>query len=109
MQDDNDAVFRALADASRRRLLDALHGRNGQTLRALCTHLEMSRQAVSKHLAVLEHARLVIALRRGREKRHYLNPAPIVDLAGRWIGKYERRRVLALAELKQQLEEESHD
>jgi len=69
--------------------------------------MDMTRQAVSKHLAVLEEARLVVALRRGREKRHFLNPAPIVDLAGRWIGKYERRRVMALADLKRELEEET--
>ncbi len=106
---DDEAVFHALADASRRHLLDRLHARNGQTLRELCTGLDMTRQAVSKHLAVLEEARLVVALRRGREKRHYLNPAPILDLAGRWIGKYERRRALALAELKEQLEEERDD
>lgn len=108
MQDD-DAVFRALADASRRHLLDSLYAHNGQTLHELCADLNMTRQAVSKHLAVLGEARLVIALRRGREKRHYLNPAPIVELAGRWIGKYERQRITALAELKRQLEEESDE
>ncbi|HEY9474876.1 MAG TPA: metalloregulator ArsR/SmtB family transcription factor [Mycobacteriales bacterium] len=108
MQDDG-AVFRALADASRRLLLDSLHAHNGQTLRELCSHLDMSRQAVSKHLAILEAAHLVVVLRQGREKRHYLNPAPIVDIAGRWIGRYERRRVTALAELKRQLEEESRE
>ncbi len=102
---DDDAVFRALADASRRQLLDSLHAANGQTLRELCAHLTMTRQAVSKHLAVLEEARLVIPLRRGREKRHYLNPAPIVDLAGRWIHKYQRDRLNALADLKRELEE----
>jgi DNA-binding transcriptional ArsR family regulator len=106
---DDDAVFRALADASRRHLLDSLHAHNGQTLRELCAHMDMTRQAVSKHLGILEGAGLVVALRRGREKRHYLNPAPIVDLAGRWIGKYERQRVLALADLKRELEEESRD
>lgn len=104
----DDAVFRALADPTRRQLLDRLHAQNGQTLRELCAQVGRTRQAVSKHLAVLEEAQLVIALRRGREKRHYLNPAPIVDLAGRWIGKYESRRLLALAELKRDLEEESH-
>lgn len=106
---DDDAVFRALADASRRHLLDRLYAHNGQTLHELCADLNMTRQAVSKHLAVLGEARLVIALRRGREKRHYLNPAPIVELAGRWIGKYERQRITALAELKRQLEEESDE
>jgi DNA-binding transcriptional ArsR family regulator len=103
---DDQAVFRALADTSRRLLLDSLHAHNGQTLRELCTDLDMTRQAVSKHLGVLEEARLVIPLRRGREKRHYLNPAPIADLAGRWIHKYERQRAIALAELKRELEEE---
>ena len=104
-----DAVFRALADASRRQLLDSLHVHNGQTLRELCGHLDMTRQAVSKHLAVLSDARLVVVLRRGREKRHYLNPAPILDLAGRWIGKYELRRAAALADLKRELEEENSE
>ena len=108
MQDDG-AVFRALADTSRRLLLDSLHVHNGQTLRELCSHLDMSRQAVSKHLAILEAAQLVVVLRQGREKRHYLNPAPIVDIAGRWIGRYERRRVTALAELKRELEEEARE
>lgn len=102
---DDDAVFRALADPNRRHLLDSLHDRNGQTLRELCAHLAMTRPGVSKHLAVLEQARLVIVLRRGREKHHYLNPAPIADIAQRWIGKYERQLVTALAELKRELEE----
>ncbi|HEX5493971.1 MAG TPA: metalloregulator ArsR/SmtB family transcription factor [Mycobacteriales bacterium] len=106
---DDDAVFRALADASRRHLLDSLHARNGQTLRELCADLDMTRQAVSKHLAVLGEANLVVALRHGRERRHFLNPAPIADLAGRWIGKYERERVTALAELTRELEQESDD
>ena len=100
-----DAVFRALADGSRRHLLDALHRRNGQTLIELCEGLAMSRQAVSKHLAILEEARLVLTLRKGREKRHFLNPAPIADIAGRWIGKYEAIRVRALADMKKELEE----
>jgi DNA-binding transcriptional ArsR family regulator len=104
---DADAVFAALADATRRHLLDRLHASNGQTLGQLCRTVEMSRQAVSKHLTVLERAGLVVALRRGREKRHYLNPAPIAELAARWIGKYEHGRVAALAELKRQLEEEN--
>lgn len=104
---DDDAVFHALAESSRRHLLDRLHGRNGQSLRELCADLDMTRQAVSKHLAVLEEARLVVVLRVGRERRHYLNPAPIADLAGRWIGKYERARVTALADLKRQLEGET--
>jgi DNA-binding transcriptional ArsR family regulator len=105
---DDDVVFRALADRNRRLLLDSLHARNGQTLQELCAQLDMTRPGVSKHLAVLEKARLVIALRRGREKHHYLNPAPIADIAERWIGKYERHLVTALAELKRELEEAPH-
>jgi len=104
-----DDVFRALADASRRRLLDNLNARNGQTLRELCAGLEMSRQAVSKHLAVLEGADLVTSVRRGREKFHYLNPAPINEIGERWINHYERGRVEALADLKRALEETPMD
>lgn len=99
-----DDVFRALADGSRRKLLDRLNERNGQSLRELCTGLEMSRQAVSKHLAVLESAGLVTAVRHGREKLHYLNPVPIHELADRWIGRYERGRLTALSTLRQALE-----
>jgi len=99
-----DAVFRALADASRRQLLDRLHARNGQTLNELCEGLDMTRQAVTKHLAILEAANLVATVKRGREKLHYLNPIPINEIAERWIGKYERGRVRALAELKKNLE-----
>jgi DNA-binding transcriptional ArsR family regulator/uncharacterized protein YndB with AHSA1/START domain len=100
-----DEVFRALADPSRRRLLDSLNARNGQTLRELCSELDMARQSVSKHLAVLEGANLVTTVRRGREKLHYLNAAPINDIAERWITHYERDRVQALADLKRALEE----
>jgi uncharacterized protein YndB with AHSA1/START domain/DNA-binding transcriptional ArsR family regulator len=99
-----DDVFRALADASRRALLDSLNRDNGQTLRELCAGLDMTRQSVSKHLAILADAGLVTAVRRGREKLHYLNAAPISDLAERWISRYERRRVDALADLKKALE-----
>ena len=99
-----DDVFRALADASRRELLDRLHAQNGQTLNELCARLAMTRQAVSKHLAILEGANLVATVRRGREKLHYLNPVPIHEIAERWIGKYERHRLSALAELKESLE-----
>ncbi|MFC5996538.1 ArsR/SmtB family transcription factor [Pseudonocardia hispaniensis] len=99
-----DEVFRALADANRRRLLDSLHARNGQSLRELCTGLDMARQSVSKHLAVLEAANLVTTLRRGREKLHHLNAAPINAIAERWIDKYDRERVRALADLKTALE-----
>ena len=101
---DTDRVFKALADASRRDLLDALFARNGQTLGELTARLSMTRQAVSKHLAVLEDANLVASVRRGREKLHYLNPVPIAQIADRWIGKFERARVEALVALKTGLE-----
>jgi DNA-binding transcriptional ArsR family regulator len=106
--DDAD-VFSALADSTRRTLLDRLYARNGQTLAELTSSLPMTRQAVSKHLAVLERAGLVVVLRRGREKHHYLNPAPVAEIATRWIGKYERAAVTALADLKRRLEEENDD
>jgi uncharacterized protein YndB with AHSA1/START domain/biotin operon repressor len=99
-----DAIFKALADPSRRRLLDSLNARNGQSLRELCTDLDMTRQAVTKHLAVLEAAGLVTTMRRGRQKLHYLNAAPINDIAERWIGRYDRERARALADLKTALE-----
>jgi uncharacterized protein YndB with AHSA1/START domain/DNA-binding transcriptional ArsR family regulator len=99
-----DEVFRALADPSRRRLLDSLNSRNGQRLHELCAGLDMARQSVSKHLAVLEEANLVTTVRRGREKLHYLNAVPIHAIADRWIHQYDRRRVEALADLKQALE-----
>jgi DNA-binding transcriptional ArsR family regulator len=99
-----DAVFKALADPVRRQLLDRLHVRNGQTLGELCEGHDMSRQAVTKHLAILEEANLVVSQRHGRQKLHYLNPMPIHDIADRWIGKYERGRVRALGDLKKQLE-----
>lgn len=101
---DTDAVFRALADGSRRALLDRLHQRSGQTLAELTEGMAMSRQAVAKHLAILEEANLVAAVRRGREKLHYLNPVPIAEIADRWIGKFERGRVEALVALKKELE-----
>jgi DNA-binding transcriptional ArsR family regulator len=99
-----DLVFKALADASRRELLDRLRAENGQTLNDLCARLAMTRQAVSKHLAILEDANLVATVRRGREKLHYLNPVPIHEIAERWIGKFERSRLQALSELKKGLE-----
>jgi DNA-binding transcriptional ArsR family regulator len=99
-----DAVFRALSDRSRRLLLDSLRERNGQTLTELCAGLAMARQSVSKHLAVLEGASLVTTVRRGREKLHYLNPAPINEIAARWISHYDEQRVNALADLKRALE-----
>jgi DNA-binding transcriptional ArsR family regulator len=100
-----DKVFKALADKSRRELLDQLHARSGQTLLSLCEFLKMSRQAVSKHLAVLEEANLVVTVREGREKLHYLNPVPIHELAERWINKYQRQQLDALSGLKRKLEE----
>lgn len=99
-----DRVFKALADPSRRQLLDRLHGDNGQTLGQLCERLAMTRQAVTKHLVLLEEANLVATVRRGREKLHYLNPVPINEIAERWIGKFERHRLQALSELKTKLE-----
>jgi DNA-binding transcriptional ArsR family regulator len=99
-----DAVFRALADAARRQLLDSLHARNGQTMSELCEGHDMTRQAVAKHLGILEEANLVATQKRGREKLHYLNPVPIHEIADRWIGKYERSRLRALGDLKKNLE-----
>jgi DNA-binding transcriptional ArsR family regulator len=104
---DMDAVFKALADPVRRALLDTLHARGGQTLGELCEGKGMTRQAVTKHLAVLEGANLVASERRGREKLHYLNPVPIQEIAERWIGKYERGRLAALTHLKRQAEGET--
>ena len=104
-----DAVFKALADETRRQLLDRLFARNGQTLGALCEEMEMSRQAVTKHLALLEAANLVATQKRGREKLHYLNPVPINEIADRWIGKYERHRIRALADIKKNLEGKKDD
>jgi len=100
-----DAVFKALADRSRRKLLDVLHKNNGQTLADLSGHLEMTRQAVSKHLGLLEAANLVAIVWQGREKLHYLNPAPLHEIHERWISKYERHRLQALSDLKQGLEQ----
>ncbi len=105
-----DAVFRALADPVRRLLLDRLHGLNGQTSSELTEGLDMTRQAVAKHLALLEAANLVVSQKRGRETLHFINPVPINDIAERWIGKFEAPRLAALAELKRKLEEgKGHD
>jgi DNA-binding transcriptional ArsR family regulator len=101
-----DSVFKALADPSRRLLLDRLFGSNGQTLGQLCKDLEMSRQAVTQHLAVLEAANLVTTAWRGREKLHFLNPTPIQEVYERWIGKFERSRLAALGNLKRRVEGE---
>ena len=99
-----DEVFKALADASRRLLLDRLHARNGRTLLELCNGLAMTRQAVTKHLAILEDANLVATIKRGREKLHYLNPVPIHQIGERWIKKFERGKLETLSELKRKLE-----
>ena len=106
---DEDKVFKALADASRRRLIDRLHGRNGQTLTELCEELAMTRQSVTQHLDLLEAANLVAVRWKGREKLHFFNPVPIHAIYARWIRKFERGRLDALATLKRTLEGESHD
>ena len=103
-----DAVFKALADASRRKLLDELHTNNGQTLSELCEHLDMTRQAVTKHLLLLEEANLVATVWRGREKLHFLNPVPLHEIYERWIAKYERDRLQALSDLKKGLEQNNN-
>lgn len=101
-----DLVFRALADDSRRGLLDSLCAHSGQTLNELCSGLAMSRQAVSKHLMILQEANLIATVKRGREKLHYLNPVPIAQIANRWIRKFERHQVDALVDMKKRLESE---
>jgi DNA-binding transcriptional ArsR family regulator len=102
---DIDAVFKALADPTRRRLLDLLHEENGRTLRALCEHMNMTRQGVTQHLGLLEAANLVVVVWHGREKLHYLNPVPLFEVYERWIEKFERNRLRALRDLKESLEE----
>jgi DNA-binding transcriptional ArsR family regulator len=109
MHTDDDKVFKALADASRRQLLDRLRKQHGLTLRELCARHDMSRQAVTKHLVVLGAANLVVTVKRGREKLHYLNAVPINDIYMRWIGRFEQRRLAALHSLKQALKEDDHD
>jgi DNA-binding transcriptional ArsR family regulator len=104
MTDEMDKVFKALADPTRRRLLDRLQDHDGQSLNALCADLGMSRQAVTQHLAVLEAANLVVAVREGRERLHHLNPIPIQQIAARWIEKFERPRLRALLNLKNRRE-----
>jgi DNA-binding transcriptional ArsR family regulator len=104
-----DRVFKALADKSRRKLLDRLHAENGQTLGELCQGLKMSRQAISKHLALLEKANLVSVHWRGREKLHYLNPVPLHEIYERWIGKFERERLRGLHDLKLALEKKDDE
>src|SRR6202051_1743258 len=104
MEVDLDRVFKALADPGRRLLLDRLHADNGQTLGHLCEPLDMTRQAVTKHLKLLEEANLVVTIWRGREKLHYLNPVPIHEIAERWIGKFEHSRLQTLSDMKKALE-----
>lgn len=100
-----DEVFKALADPHRRKILDSLHARGGQTLGELCAGHDMTRQAVTKHLAILEKANLVVTVWRGREKLHYLNPVPIGEIYERWMSKYDHGRVGALLRLRETLEE----
>ena len=102
--DDTDLLFKALADPSRRKLLDLLHAHDGRTLNDLCEHLDMTRQGVTQHLDLLEAANLVATVRRGREKLHFLNPVPLQEIYERWIAKFEKPRLKALSKLKQQLE-----
>ena len=109
MARDEDKVFKALADPSRRRLLDRLRKDSGLSLSELCERHDMTRQAVTKHLAILEAANLVVTVKRGREKLHYLNPVPISEIYMRWIGKFEEGRVAALYNLKQALKESDND
>ena len=101
---DIDRVFKALADPGRRRLLDLLHRENGQTLSALCEHMDMTRQGVTQHLQQLEDANLVAIVWQGREKLHYLNPVPLHEIHERWIAKFEHSRLGALRDLKKRLE-----
>ena len=105
-RNDPDKLFKALADPSRRKLLDLLHAHDGRTLNDLCRHLDMTRQGVTQHLAVLEEANLVVPLRRGREKLHFLNPVPLQEIYERWIARWEKPRLKALSDLKQRLEKE---
>ena len=106
---DLDKVFKALADPTRRGLLDHLYRENGQTLTALCEHMDMTRQAVTQHLQLLEEANLVAIVWQGREKLHYLNPVPLHEIHERWIGKFERGRLGALRDLKKRLERDDDD
>jgi DNA-binding transcriptional ArsR family regulator len=103
---DTDVLFKALADPSRRKLLDLLHAHDGRTLTQLCEHLEMTRQGVTQHLDLLEAANLVTTLRQGREKLHFLNPVPLHEIYERWIAKFEKTRLKALSNLKKRLEKD---
>jgi DNA-binding transcriptional ArsR family regulator len=102
--DDVDLLFKALADPGRRKLLDLLHAHDGRTLNELCEHMDMTRQGVTQHLDLLEAANLVVTMRRGREKLHFLNPVPLQQIYDRWIAKFEKSRLKALADLKRKLE-----
>ena len=106
---DPDKVFKALADPNRRMVLDLLCDSNGQTLGALCEHLDMKRQSATQHLALLEAANLVTTVWRGREKLHFINPVPLHEVYERWVRKFERQRLTLLHDLKTQLEGEKHD
>ena len=101
---DADLLFKALADASRRKLLDLLHAHDGRSLNELCEHLDMSRQGVTQHLEVLVAANLVVTVKRGREKLHFLNPVPLQEIYERWIAKFDKPRLKALSDLKKRLE-----
>ena len=105
MSEAKDLLFKALADPGRRKLLDRLHGHDGQTLNELCEHLDMTRQGVTQHLALLEAANLIAVQWRGREKLHFLNPVPLQEICDRWIAKFERPRLKAFSNLKHRLEE----
>jgi DNA-binding transcriptional ArsR family regulator len=102
--DEANLLFKALADPSRRKLLDLLHANDGRTLNELCEHLDMTRQGVTQHLDMLEAAKLVVTTRRGRKKLHFLNPVPLQQIYERWIAKFEKPRLKALADLKKRLE-----
>jgi DNA-binding transcriptional ArsR family regulator len=102
-----DLLFKALADPSRRKLLDLLHANDGQTLNQLCENLDMTRQGVTQHLSVLEQAKLVATVWRGREKLHFLNPVPLQEMYDRWIAKFEKPRLKAISDLKKQLEKDN--
>lgn len=101
---DTHALFKALADPSRRTLLDLLHAHDGRTLNELCEYLDMTRQGVTQHLDLLEAANLVTTMRRGREKLHFLNPVPLQEIYERWIAKFEKPRLKAMANLKRKME-----
>jgi DNA-binding transcriptional ArsR family regulator len=105
---DTDVLFKALADPGRRKLLDLLHAHDGRTLNDLCEHLDMTRQGVTQHLDLLEAAKLVATVRRGREKLHFLNPVPLQEIYDRWIAKFEKRRLKALSNLKKRLEKKDN-